>query len=71
MSDIEKRRAQQRVYNEKRASQPTFPKTRLDADVASKLDELITFYGSKKAVLTAGINLLYKELGKKVNNHFI
>lgn len=65
MLDIEKRRAQKRAYDEKRANQPTFPKTRLDDDRARKLEKLVMHYGSKKAVLENGIDILYKELEKE------
>lgn len=69
MLDIEKRRAQKRAYDEKRANQPTFPKTRLDDDRARKLEKLTAHYGSKKAVLTAGIDILYENLEKAENKY--
>lgn len=61
----EKQREYYRKYDKKRALLPTFPKQRLTEEYDNKINELVKIYGTKKSVLLAGVDLLYKNIKNK------
>lgn len=61
----EKQREYGRKHDAKRALLPTFPKQRLTDEYDNKINELVKIYGTKKAVLLAGVDLLYENVKNK------
>lgn len=65
MSISDKVREQKREHDRKRALLPQFPRQRIDKESASKIDDLVKIFGTKKAVLLAAIDLLHESEKKR------
>lgn len=55
-------RESKRKYDKKRAEGAQFQRQYITDEYAKKIDELAKIYGTKKAVLLAGVDELYKKV---------